>query len=61
MLAERSGLKIFRITRVDEYRRAIHFVDVRHRVELDLGRAVECTPHRNAERIASDVREAGCQ
>src|SRR5215470_6243815 len=34
---------------------------VRYRLELDLGRATECAPDRDAELITPDVREASCQ
>jgi len=36
-------------------------VTVDHRLELDLGRATERAPHRNAELIAATVREASAK
>src|SRR5262245_65837017 len=58
---ERALLEFLRLARVDEHRRAIHLVNIRHRLELDLGRTTECAPHRDAELISSDVRKAGGQ
>src|SRR5215468_4524403 len=56
--SERSLSKLFRITCVDEHRRAVDLVEVDDRLELDLGRATERSPYRNAELVAPDVREA---
>src|SRR5262249_32687342 len=58
---KRSRSELLRVTRVDEHRRAVHFMHVRDRLELDLGRATECTPDRDTELITSDVREPGRQ
>src|SRR5262249_13742299 len=55
---ERRRPKFLGVTRVDEHRRTVHVVDVSHRLELDLGRAPECAPHRDAELKALDIREA---
>src|SRR5262249_34316199 len=57
----RYRLEFLRLTRVDEPRRAIHLVTVRHRLQLDLGRTTQGAPHRDTELVTSDVREAGGQ